>query len=782
MTDKIIEEPKYGLDDEWVTSSTQFNLTAEDNIDGSGVNNTYYRVWCNGSWTAWMEYTGNFTLIGECKHYLEYYSTDNAGNVENVINQTHYVDNSPPETRISISGIKGSNKWYNSNVTIALNATDSGCGVARILYGTNGSQEDDFVMFNLTQDGIYTVNYCAEDYLGNEEGIKTVIIKIDKTKASTIHSLSPSLPNGNNGWYVSNVTITLNANDNVSGVNVTKYKIDDGNWENYSGAFIISEEGEHTIKYYSIDNAGNEEDQKEINIKIDKTKPIIHDYTLPQATTGDPLIFNASIEDANGINEAYVEYWYGNSGHTNESIETVGDYWQKEITIINTLETLHYIISAVDEAGNWNSTGERIVNITDNDNPEITSFDVHPYIQAEGGYVNISCTIIDNIYVGKVYVNITYPDLSHHSYEMEKKGNEYYYNTSFIMTGNYSCFICAMDTSNNSRNSSVATFAIVANSPPDMPTNPSPEDGQATVAVTVDLSWVCSDPDNDPLTYDIYFGISSSPPKVASNISSTTYNPSALDYSTTYYWRIVVWDEHGAKNESDLWHFTTEEYTPPNHPPTVTITYPSDGAAVNGIVTIQGKASDEDGNETIQKVEVKIDNGEWEVATGITSWSYEWNTTRVENGQHTIYARAYDGKDYSSTVSINVNVFNNHKPFIEITEPANGSIVKGSIIIKGMAWDEDGNETLQKVEIRIDEGEWRNVTGTINWNYTLDTKKLENGKYTIYARSYDGKDYSNIVSISIEVKNKKGIPSFEVIAFLAAVLAAVWARKRKKKK
>ena len=89
-TTKTIGDPKYGDNDEWVTSATEFNLTAID--DFSGVDKTYYRLWYNGSWTSWIEYIGNFTLLGEGKHYIEYYSLDNAGNVEGVHNQTHYVD------------------------------------------------------------------------------------------------------------------------------------------------------------------------------------------------------------------------------------------------------------------------------------------------------------------------------------------------------------------------------------------------------------------------------------------------------------------------------------------------------------------------------------------------------------------------------------------------------------------------------------------------------------------------------------------------------------------
>ncbi|KAA0013352.1 MAG: hypothetical protein FE041_03060 [Thermoplasmata archaeon] len=68
----------------------------------------------------------------------------------------------------------------------------------------------------------------------------------------------------------------------------------------------------------------------------------------------------------------------------------------------------------------------------------------------------------------------------------------------------------------------------------------------------------------------------------------------------------------------------------------------------------------------------------------------------------------------------------------------------------------DGNETLQKVEIRIDDGEWQNATGTLNWTY-IHTKnwKME---IILYTRSYDGEDYSNEVSIIIEVKKRRRYP------------------------
>jgi len=91
---------------------------------------------------------------------------------------------------------------------------------------------------------------------------------------------------------------------------------------------------------------------------------------------------------------------------------------------------------------------------------------------------------------------------------------------------------------------------------------------------------------------------------------------------------------------------------PTNQPPTVTITSPSEGADIIGNINITGTASDTDG--TIQSVFVKIDSDSWQLATGTTSWSYAYNTTGLSDGAHTIYAKSFDGKDYSAETKINI--------------------------------------------------------------------------------------------------------------------------------
>jgi uncharacterized lipoprotein YddW (UPF0748 family) len=92
----------------------------------------------------------------------------------------------------------------------------------------------------------------------------------------TSASIMPAVPNGSNGWYTSNVTVTLSAADNCSGVARTEFSTDRGvTWQLYSGGITISAEGMTSVNYRSIDRAGNIEEAQSLTIKIDKTAPTI---------------------------------------------------------------------------------------------------------------------------------------------------------------------------------------------------------------------------------------------------------------------------------------------------------------------------------------------------------------------------------------------------------------------------------------------------------------------------------------------------------------------------
>ena len=112
--------------------------------------------------------------------------------------------------------------------------------------------------------------------------ITALAIPHDSTPPVTNHTLDPPEPDGENEWYVSNVAVTLNASDNISGVNVTYYRINNNEWKKYNDQFIISGDGNDIlIEYYSIDIVGNVEDVKSFIIDIDQTEPdIAHTYEI----------------------------------------------------------------------------------------------------------------------------------------------------------------------------------------------------------------------------------------------------------------------------------------------------------------------------------------------------------------------------------------------------------------------------------------------------------------------------------------------------------------------
>ena len=100
----------------------------------------------------------------------------------------------------------------------------------------------------------------------------------DNTPPVTTHSLNPPEPDGENGYYVSNITVTLNATDDLSGVKEIKYRINENKWHTITGdigLFVVNLEGNDIlIEYYAIDNTNNEESIKSFTLDIDKTPPI----------------------------------------------------------------------------------------------------------------------------------------------------------------------------------------------------------------------------------------------------------------------------------------------------------------------------------------------------------------------------------------------------------------------------------------------------------------------------------------------------------------------------
>ncbi|MCP8967657.1 DUF4350 domain-containing protein [Ectobacillus ponti] len=90
----------------------------------------------------------------------------------------------------------------------------------------------------------------------------------------TTAQVDPAEPNGNDGWYKSDVTITLSATDDMSGVQQTAYRVNGGEWQAYTAPIVLAD-GTFSVEYRSVDNEGNTEDTHAVQAKADKTAPVV---------------------------------------------------------------------------------------------------------------------------------------------------------------------------------------------------------------------------------------------------------------------------------------------------------------------------------------------------------------------------------------------------------------------------------------------------------------------------------------------------------------------------
>jgi parallel beta-helix repeat protein len=294
--------------DNWYTSNVTVTLTATDDI--SGVNATYYRIDNAG----WILYSVPFLVSSDGTYIIDFYSEDHVENVETQSSATLKIDQTPPVTTSAFDppSPDGDHGWYVSAVTVTLSSTDEGSGTGSTWYRIDaGSWQLYTVPFTVDGDGEHTIRYFSFDKAGNIEEAQSVPVKIDTTPPTTTAGFHGLV--GEDGSFVTNVTVTLGAEDETSGVNYTMYKLDAGVWVVYAEPFVVSDNGNHTVFYYSVDLAGVIEETSQATFRI------AHDTEPPKTThqfdgvmgTNDWFVENVKVTlsavdfSGSGVNHSY---------------------------------------------------------------------------------------------------------------------------------------------------------------------------------------------------------------------------------------------------------------------------------------------------------------------------------------------------------------------------------------------------------------------------------------------------------------------------------------------
>ena len=125
-------------------------------------------------------------------------------------------------------------------------------------------------------DGDHSVSVTVTDRAGNVSATATSAFTVVTDTIDPVTTATLSGTEGNNGWYKSDVQVSLSAYDEGgSGLAGTFYAIDVGPPIPYGPLFFVLSDGIHTVSYWSTDVAGNEEAAKTVVIRIDTTPPAI---------------------------------------------------------------------------------------------------------------------------------------------------------------------------------------------------------------------------------------------------------------------------------------------------------------------------------------------------------------------------------------------------------------------------------------------------------------------------------------------------------------------------
>ncbi len=235
----------------WFVSDVEVSMVATGGT--GGVANTSYNLDGQG----WQTYSAPFDVAGDGIHTLQYYSTDMAGNAEPVRTFLVMIDTVAPVASVSVAGTEGLDGWVTANAVVTFEVTDESSGLAMIMYRMDGGEWTELTGLTVpvAEDGSYELEFYAVDVAGHEGETSTYTVKVDLAAPTTTATVDGS-------------DVTLVAVDgNGSGVSVTMYRIDGGDWVVYNGEFEVRGSGDHTLEYYSVDEAGLNETVKTVIVK-----------------------------------------------------------------------------------------------------------------------------------------------------------------------------------------------------------------------------------------------------------------------------------------------------------------------------------------------------------------------------------------------------------------------------------------------------------------------------------------------------------------------------------
>jgi fibronectin type 3 domain-containing protein len=272
-------------------------------------------------------------------------------------------------------------------------------------------------------------------------------------------------------------------------------------------------------------------------------------------------------------------------------------------------------------------------------------------------------------------------------------------------------------------------------------------------AARTDLSWPASTDDGGVTGYDVYRNN-----RRIARVASTSYSD-PIGGSHEYYVQAVDGDGSLSSPSPRVWFLGPTSSSSDGSPPSASVAAPSNGSTASGTTTVTASASDD---VAVTKVELYVDG----VLAGTTSsepFSFQWDTTNLPNGSHSLYVRAYDAaRNYGTTGVVSVAVDNGGggvadttPPTVSITAPSDASTISAPVDVTADASDD---VAMDRVEFSVDGTIQATATGA-PYGFRWDAVGAGVGPHTISATAYDVAGNSAASSVTVSVGEGDTAPS-----------------------
>jgi hypothetical protein len=181
-----------------------------------------------------------------------------------------------------------------------------------------------------------------------------------------------------------------------------------------------------------------------------------------------------------------------------------------------------------------------------------------------------------------------------------------------------------------------------------------------------------------------------------------------------------------------------------NAPPQVSLSTPANNAFVTGTLAVTAAATD---NIAVSKVEFYLDNNVLLTTDTSSPYTFNWNSTTVTQGAHTLYAIAQDTAGFRTTSATIAITVDNTAPTVAITSPINGATVQRNSAVNINATASD-NVGVVKVEFYV--GTTLMCTDTVAPYSCVWQTPNQKASFSLKATAYDvvGKTATHTISVS----------------------------------